>query len=263
MELVSKFPNEIYLMIIENYKFDSFEEIKKISKVCKLFYELMKKNMIELRLNLKYDSKTNKYYVYSIRDEYEVSYTTEKDLLYYQYIKTIYYDWLYKYNESRPGKEYIWKIEYDYLFRIPKNLILEDKYRYVFTFGNINHHSTLEIYDMYDERYLTVTDLWYILKGEENLIKEGKDKAFYMEFVEIDDFQDIFVHIPGFLEKNMVKNKKSPYNVFLDEKALKIIILIIMYRNSILKSLFEKMFNNYSFSRNDRVDVSLHRNYYY
>jgi hypothetical protein len=262
MELISIFPNEIYLMIIENYKFDSVKEITELSKVNKMFYKCIKINMNELRLNFRYKSETEEYRIYSIRDKYEVLYTDKEDLIYYQYIKTIYNDWLYKYEESRTGKHYAWIIEYNFIYKIPKNLILEDKYRYTFTYGNINNHSTLEIYDMHDERYLTVTDLWYILRYKENPVKEGKDKAFYVEFIEIDDLQDIFVHVPKFLEKKMVMNTTSPYNVFFDKKALINLILIIMYRNSFFKKLFDEMFNVYFFSRNDR-DISSYHNCYF
>jgi hypothetical protein len=236
------FPDEIYLMIIEDCEFDSLDQVINLAIVNKKFYNLMKINMIELRLYFYFKSETEEYNIRTIRDKHEVSFTSKKDMIYYQYVKTIYHDWLYKYEESKTGRYYQWIVNYNFIYRIPKQLVLEDKYRYTFIYNNVNGY-LLEIYDMNDKRYLRISDLWCILKGKENHIKkEKRGKKFYIEF-SVEESQDIYVNIPKFLKKDMVINKTSPYNVFFNKKALLYLILILMYRNSFFKILFDKMFS--------------------
>ena len=194
--------------------------------------------MTELHHYFIYKNGLQEYYVRSIRDG-----NKKEDMLYHHYIKTIYQDWLYKNEESVTGKWYKWKVEYKTTYRIPKNLMLENKYKYTFTCGSVNDHTTMEIYDIHDKRCLTVNDLWFILKNIKSRWRDDKERKFYVEFM-VYDFQDIFINIPEFLESNMVKDMTSPYNVFFDGKALIYSILLIMYRNSYLKKRFNEMFNS-------------------
>ena len=84
--LMSKFSNEILYMILDNYEFKNFKDMRKMSLICKLFYVYIQK--IIVKVIIKYDKYNNTGFLLIYNDK-EVKISESR----YYNIQSIFYNW--------------------------------------------------------------------------------------------------------------------------------------------------------------------------
>src|SRR5271170_6439631 len=89
-----KFSNEIFFMILDYYEFESFQDMKKILLISKLFYEYMKKNIIKVIVMLQNNKVHEERNIFTLKykdEKFQLSRKTKISQMHYNYMINIFF----------------------------------------------------------------------------------------------------------------------------------------------------------------------------
>jgi len=157
---MSKFSNEILCVILDHYEFESFQDMRKISLICKLFYAHMQR--IVMKVIIKYDEfKTPMRFTLNYEDKkIGISKEIKISELRYSNIKSIFYNWralhVVKTSLGSSYYRYFNLIEMHYI--VHRNLFYKRYFKFIYVLLNVNDDEKFDVFNIITGRKYVIDD---------------------------------------------------------------------------------------------------------
>ena len=188
-----KFSNEIFFMILDYYEFESFQDMKKILLISKLFYEYMKKNIIKVIVMLQNDNIDT---VHGQSNIFTLKYEDKKlrlsrkikiSRMRYVNMITIFFKWnVMKISNMSQGDYYNYFYLEEFHYIMHRNLFYQSYFKFIY-YINSKQRYRFTIRNIINEKKYIIDDercrgsLCFEKLGEENINWISKNMQTYFD----------------------------------------------------------------------------------